>query len=1001
MDDGQPLSARIPAATYRVQLNRLFGFRDARETVPYLSDLGITDLYTSPFFKAMPGSLHGYDVTDPTMLNPEIGTEEEYAALSEELRERSMGQIVDIVPNHMCLFHEDNIWWMDVLENGPSSPYAAFFDVDWHPVATDLHNRVLLPLLGDQYGKVIEAQELRLAFEEGAFFVRCYDYRFPVLPETYPYVLGHVLGLLANGLGPESPVFAEFRAMAESFRRIPRYTITQPAKMAERREGVERAKSRLRELYDGHEAVRNSVDRSLRLFNGEKGVPRSFDLLDGLLRRQIYRLSFWKVAAEEINYRRFFDVNSLGAVRMENTLVFRFFHRLVLRFIREGRITGLRVDHPDGLFDPAAYFADLQKSCFLALQKSLTDDVARQVNLNYDGRYITDEATRRYEAVRASEPHYKPFYIVGEKILVKSERMPEEWPIFSTTGYVFLNSLNGIFVDARSARAFDHIYGQFIRSPMNYQDIVYESRKLIMHSAMSGEINTLGRYLATLSKRNRHTRDFTRNNLTDALVEVIACFPVYRTYTNTFETKERDRQYIEAALSRARRRNPEVGPEVYDFVHDVLLLRFPPSSTEREKKEWCVFVMKFQQITSPVMAKGIEDTAFYRYNRLISLNDVGGNPEKFGTTLETFHGQNIERAKYWPHALIATSTHDSKIGEDAKARINVLSETHDQWKDCLHYWHQLNRKKKIIVDGQAVPDKNEEYRLYQVLLGTWPDDLLPEDTAFGGYAKRIRNHVIKAAREAKTNTSWINPNSLYEEALALFVETLLTPGPANRFLHDFRRFQEVLSCYGMNNALSQVLLKMTAPGVPDFYQGTEFWYYRLVDPDNREPIDFAPRVAALADLKDEEGRGGLAAICRNLLETRRDGRIKLYVIHKTLTFRKEHRAIFDEGDYLPLEAGGSEASHICSFARRSAGSGVIVCAPRLSATLVRDPAQPPIGRDVWNDTVLYVPIGDPGSIYRNIFTGKKFEMTDRSGSPALDLSDVLEDFPVALLERLP
>jgi (1->4)-alpha-D-glucan 1-alpha-D-glucosylmutase len=1000
MDVRATLTPRIPSATYRVQFNRLFRFRDAREIVSYLDDLGITDFYASPCFKAAPGSLHGYDVTDPTTLNPELGTADEYAAFVAELHRHHMGQVLDIVPNHMCLTHADNIWWMDVLENGPSSPYAAFFDVDWRPTEPHLRNKVLLPVLGDQYGKILDAGELKLAFERGAFFLLYHDHKLPILPETYALVLGYKVDALRMRLGPESPDFAEFLTIIALFARLPRYTIVKPAKMADRYEGRERAKSRLRELYNRNETVRSFIEENLRRFNEDRGKGRSFELLDGLLRRQVYRLSFWKVAAEEINYRRFFDVNNLGAVRMENPLAFRFFHRLIFRLVREEKITGLRVDHPDGLYDPAAYFADLQRECFFALQRALLGRVARQVDLDYDGSYFDDEVAKRYDTVRASDPQYKPFYIVGEKILAKAERMPEEWPIFSTTGYVFLNSVNGIFIDTRGARAFDRIYRQFIRSQTSYQDIGYESRKLMIRNAMSGEINTLGRYLDVLSERDRHTRDFTRNSLTDALMEVIATFPVYRTYINGYEVKERDRQHIEAAVSRARRRNPAIGPEVYDFVRDVLLLRFPRFFSEREKREWLAFVMRFQQLTSPVIAKGVEDTAFYRYNRLISLNEVGGNPERFGTTLDTFHGQNIERSKYWPHALIATSTHDTKTGEDVKARIDVLSEMPDQWKEHLHRWRQVNRRKKIVVDGRAVPDHNEEYRLYQTLLGTWPDAVEPAEAGFDVFAGRIKNHAIKAAREAKVNTSWISPNGFYEEAFTLFIDALLKEGPDSRFLDDFLPFQRAVSLYGMNNGLAQTLLKMTVPGVPDFYQGTELWYYRLVDPDNRESVDFEVRKSLLAKLKRQEDEMGLTALCRDLVAARRDGRIKLFVIRKTLTYRRDHRDLFGEGEYIPLETGGFRASHVCAFARRRRGAEVITCVPRLTATLVSDPWQVPVGHDVWNDTELYVPLAERGVLYRNLFTGETIETKGREGPATLALGEVLACFPVALLERL-
>jgi (1->4)-alpha-D-glucan 1-alpha-D-glucosylmutase len=991
---------RIPTATYRVQFNHLFRFTDACEVVSYLHDLGISDLYSSPYFKAAPGSLHGYDITDPTTLNPEIGTSDEYDTLVGELQRRDMGQILDIVPNHMCLVHSDNIWWTDILENGPGSPYAAFFDIDWRPTAAHLRNKVLLPVLDDQYGNVLDAQQLKLVFEKGAFSVLHYDHTFPVLPETYPVILNHQPEILKDSLGPGSPDLSEFGRIVTALSHIPRYTETQSPNVAERHEVKERAKSRLRELYERNARVRSFIDENVRQFNGERGKEKSFDLLDGLLRRQVYRLSSWRVAAEEINYRRFFDVNSLGAVKMENPLVFRIFHRLVLRLVREGKVTGIRVDHPDGLYDPAAYFTDLQRACFFELQRGLMDLVASRVDLDYSTGYVDGEVSQRYRAALDSDPHYKAFYVVGEKILTRAERMPEEWPIFSTTGYVFLNSVNGILVDVRSVRAFDRVYGQFIRWGRNFQDESYESRKLVIQIAMSGEVNTLGRYLDVLSERDRHTRDFTRNSLTDALIEVIANVPVYRTYIDGYEVKDRDRQHIEAAVAKARKRNPAIGSEVYDFVRDVLLLRFPGSFTNRDKKEWLDFVMRFQQLTASVMAKGIEDTAYYRYNRLISLNEVGGNPAKFGTTLDTFHGQNIERAKYWPHALIATSTHDTKMGEDMKARVSVLSEMHNQWKEHLYRWHQFNRKRRIVVDGQAVPDRNEEYRLYQTLLGSWPEPPDVSGALFGAFVNRIKNHSIKAAREAKVNTNWINQNTLYEEAFTLFIDTILVSGPTNKFLDDFLPFQRIVSLYGMYNSLSQTLLKIAAPGVPDFYQGTEFWYYRLVDPDNRDPVDFLPRIQALSEVRRREEEVGSGRLARELTMRKTDGRIKLYLIQKALNYRREHRAIFDVGEYLPLESGGLRSTHVCAFARRLAGRHVVVCVPRLTATLIPDPESAPLGLDVWGNTELYVPFGEEGALYSNLFTGATLRMERREGSLSLPLGEILEAFPVALLEQM-
>jgi (1->4)-alpha-D-glucan 1-alpha-D-glucosylmutase len=991
---------RIPTATYRLQFNSAFRFSDARRILSYLCDLGISDMYSSPYFKAKPGSPHGYDIADPNQLNPEIGTEEEYDELVAEMKHYGMGQILDIVPNHMCVTCEDNGWWMDLLENGQSSPYAMFFDVEWNPTKRELKNKVLLPVLGDQYGKALENGELRLAFQDGAFFLHYFDHKFPILPETYTQIFGQSMADLTACLGLDNRYCAELVTIMAALEHLPPHSETSEEKVAERYRLKEVLKVRLKDLYSESVEIRKFIDENLQVINGVKGEPRSFDLLDNLLSQQVYRPALWRVATDEINYRRFFDINSLGALRMENPDVFRETHKLIFTLIRQAKVTGLRVDHPDGLYNPSEYFKELQKQCFIELQKASVASVTMEVPLNYDSADLESEILDRYDGAVSADPDYKPFYIVGEKILTKSERMPEEWPIFSTTGYVFLNSVSGIFVNTASAKAFDTLYAQFTRSKSSFQDIAYEKRKLVMQVAMSGEINTLGHFLDGLSEKNRHTRDFTLNSLTDAIIEVIACFPVYRTYINSYDVKERDRQYIEAAISRATRKNPATSSAIFRFLYDVLTLSFPEGIDEDDKKRWLDFVMRFQQLTSPIMAKGVEDTAFYVYNRLVSLNEVGGNPEKFGTTLETFHGQNIERSKFWPHALIATSTHDTKTSEDVKARLNVLSEIAGRWKERLIKWQRFNRRKKISVDGQRVPDRNEEYLLYQVLIGAWPMAEQADEGNSPDFRERIKNHMLKAAREAKINTSWINPNSAYEDALTIFVDAILAERPDNLFLPDFRAFQYMVAEYGMFNALSQCLLKITAPGVPDFYQGTELWNFCLVDPDNRRPVNYDIRIKMLNALKKREEELSPSVLARDLTLNRRDGSIKLYLIYKALNFRKAHRGVFDGGEYMPLETGGQRSNNICASARRLDGKVIITCVPRLLTTVTEHPHDLPLGTGVWGDAVLFVPFSEEGTQYRNVFTGEVTTVTSKGGEHTLNVAALLADFPVALLETI-
>lgn len=983
---------RIPGSTYRLQFNRFFTFRDAAGVIGYLHDLGVTDIYASPYVKAKAGSLHGYDITDHNALNPEIGTEEDYTVMTDELKRHGMGQMLDVVPNHMCVDDSANAWWMDVLENGPSSPFAHFFDVDWTPVKKELTDRVLLPILGDQYGNVLEKRELILCFEEGAFFVNYYEHRFPLRPQSYVSILEHRIELLQELLSAGHPEFSEYQSIITALRHLPPHTETDPVRIEERYREKEVIKRRLRDLCSRCPEVNAHVDENVRLFNGTKGDPKSFDLLDELLRDQVFRLSHWRVATEEINYRRFFDINELGAIHAERSDVFQATHALVFRLIREGSVTGLRVDHPDGLYNPAEYLHRLQRGCF----------VQRMTGPGLSGPSPENERelAERYDEAALADPAYKPFYVVGEKILVKSERLPEDWPILSTTGYVFLNSVNGIFIDGGGAKAFDRIYEKIVKAKMNFQDVVYEKKKLVMQVSMASEANTLGHYLNGLSEKNRHTRDFTLYSLRSAIIEVISCFPVYRTYTNTWAVADRDRQIIESAVSRAKRKNPAISESIFDFLKDVLLLRFPREMTDEDRGAWLDFAMRFQQITGPVMAKGVEDTAFYVYNRLVSLNEVGGAPDRFGTSLETFHGQNIERGKNWTNALITTSTHDTKRGEDARARINVLSELPAAWAEKVRTWSRMNRKWKTLIEGSDAPDRNEEYLFYQTLIGAWPEGTPEgEGTAYGDFLRRIREYMLKASREAKVTTSWINQNKAYEDALLSFIDAVLRPSAANLFLNDFLPFQRMVSHFGMLNSLSQTLLKICSPGVPDFYQGTELWDYSLVDPDNRRTVDFRKRVRMLAELLRRESETTGVNLARELSQNKEDGRIKMYLIRKALAFRKVRRELFDQGEYLPLSADGSRAEHVCAFERRRNGDSAIVVVPRFPTRLIAGDGVLPFGKGVWEDSRLVLPGAAPGQRYRNIFTGEIVASAGENGNGGIQLADVFASFPVALLEQ--
>lgn len=963
-------AARIPLTTYRFQFNRSFTFQDARAIVPYLHVIGITDCYSSSFLKATPGSLHGYDIADPRVLNPEIGTEEDYKAFVAALQAHAMGQILDVVPNHMGISQSCNAWWLDVLENGPSSRYAPFFDIDWHPIKTELRNKILLPILGDLYGVVLENQEITLSYEEGGnFSIRYYGYHLPVSAKSTVRILFHRLPGLIEEIGADHSDVLELQSIITALHHLPPREEVDAARLEERHREKLIIKKRLSRLVQESRIIATFLEENVRRFNGVKDDPHSFDLLDGLLNDQVYRLAYWRVAAEEINYRRFFDINELAAIRMETPSVFNEVHQLVFRLIKEGSVTGLRIDHVDGLYEPAAYLQRLQSWA--------------------------------QEEVPGARQSGHPLYVVVEKILGKSETLPDSWPVHGTTGYDFLNILNGIFVQSDHEHAFTETYATFIRQRLSFEDLAYEKKKLIMSVSMASEINTLGHFLNRFSERDRRSRDFTLNSLVHAIREIIACFPVYRTYVGSDSdiVAERDRAFIRLAVMKAKRRNPATNSLVFDFILNILLNR-AEDRLRLDREERLTFVMKFQQTTSPVTAKGIEDTALYVYNRLLSLNEVGGEPERFGLSVGDFHQRMLERQARWPFALSATATHDTKRGEDVRARLNVLSEIPHDWKFHLSRWSRLNKRYKIELDGHLVPDRNEEYLLYQTLIGAWPLESM-NDAQYRTFGNRIQGYMDKALREAKVHTSWLNPNQPYDEAMHKFIEAILDRTRPNPFLEDLLQFHGKTSVYGMYNALSQVLCKIAAPGVPDFYQGTEVWDFNLVDPDNRRPVDYTHRLRLAEEIQQtiltQQDR---RTAVQELLASGADGRIKLYVIMAALHYRREHRDVFLHGSYDPLTTSGPRAAHVCAFSRAWENHRVLVLVPRLMATLIPDPSQLPFGVQIWDDTCVSLP--DPSDQtalrYRNIFTGEWLVPTSRDGRPALRVADVFSHCPVALLE---
>ncbi|HEX7899252.1 MAG TPA: malto-oligosyltrehalose synthase [Planctomycetota bacterium] len=928
-----------PGATYRLQLNAGFPLDRVGGLLDYFRDLGVSHLYLSPVTRARAGSAHGYDVVDPGVFNPEIGTEEALVKVAAALRERGMGILLDVVPNHMCVGDPANTWWLDVLENGPSSPYAPFFDVDWDPPKSDLKDKVLLPVLGDQYGKVIESQEIQVLFEGGAFWVKVYGTPLPLGPRTWGHLLLPALGRLVGLFGDGHADLTEFESILTALRNLPTRAETAPDKVRERQREKEVIKQRLAALAARSEPVNAAILASVTDLNGVKGAPRSFDRLEALLAEQGFRLSHWRVASDEINYRRFFDINELAAVRVEEPRVFDALHGLVRRLVEAGAVDGLRVDHVDGLFDPLGYLEALRR--------------------------LGESAGRR-------------LYLVVEKILTRDERLAKDWPVEGTTGYGFLNLLNGLFIDTTAAGAFRRRTRKLTEREEKPEDVLYEARKLILLVSMSGELTMLARRLDRLSEQHRYSRDFTLNSLQQALAEVMACFPVYRTYTRpgTAAVSASDRRHVAHAIKEAKRRNPAVSPSVFDFIAGILLLEpfdgLSPADVDA-RRDW---VLRFQQMTSPVMAKGLEDTAFYRHVELASINEVGGDLTRFGTTLEEFHLRGRERAELRPHALSATATHDTKRGEDTRARLDVLSEMPDAWFAALERWREKNAKARGESDGEPAPDAAEELFLYQTLLGTWPG------TPDAAYGERLRAYVVKALREAKLHSSWVSPVKAYEDLVTGFLDKILADAS---FVEDLAAFAAPVIRSGALNSLAQTLIKIASPGVPDFYQGTELWDLSLVDPDNRRPVDFETRVRALRELA--------SASPADLLANAEDGRIKLWVTSRALDLRRRRPAPFRSGDYEGLSALGPKLRRVVAFSRRSGDEAVVALTGRFFSGLLAE-APWAAGAAVWGGTRVTLPEALRGRRWRDVLSGR--ELAD--SSEGLDLGQVFETLPLALLE---
>lgn len=932
---------QIPIATYRIQFNAGFDFQVAKNIVPYLAELGISDLYASPILTARKGSTHGYDVVEPKQINPELGGHDQFEALVATLKQHEMGWVQDIVPNHMA-FNSQNRVLIDVLENGPDSQYCDFFDIDWNHPYNGIRGRVLAPFLGKFLGDCLESGELQLRYNQEGISINYYDNWFPLRIESYSHILMYDLARLREKLGRTNPYFIKLLGVLYMLKYIP-----SGAEGRERYDQITFIKRMLWELWNESPEVKTFIEENIKTFNGEVGKPESFNLLDNLLNEQFFRLAYWKVGNEELNYRRFFTVNDLISLRVEDQKVFDTLHDFVLQLVQEGKFTGLRVDHIDGLYDPSQYLKRLREG-------------APEV------------------------------YLVVEKILEPGEELPLNWPIQGTTGYDFMSKVNTLFCQQASETEFDTIYHQFTGRYFDLEQLIDENKRLIIGKHLAGDVDNLAHLLKQIADRHRYASDFTMYGLKRALVEILALFPVYRTYISREGASKADQEYMKHVINRAQENLPDFNNEL-SFIEKFLLLDFDDSLSQEDKQLWLHFIMRLQQFTGPLMAKGVEDTAFYVYNRLISLNEVGSSPGQFGISIDDFHAFNQTRLAYWPHSINATATHDTKRGEDVRARINVLSEIPHEWEHHLRQWHDINAEHKIKVDGMDAPSRNDEYFLYQTLLGAYPFN----PAEYPAFVDRVKQYVVKAIREAKVHTAWIRPNADYENAFMKFVERILEDSEKNAFLEAFRPFQRKVQHYGIYNSLAQTLLKLTAPGLPDFYQGTELWDLSLVDPDNRRPVDFNLRLDYLKEIKAKtksksKSKNTVLNYINELLQSPEDGRLKLFLIYRALQARRAHLDLFQRGGYEKLTVLGSLKGHVVAFTRELGELRAIVIVPRFLTALMKE-GEYPLGEQVWHETRILQPPGSSSVLY-DVITGQEVQ-----GEETLWLKEILAYFPVALL----
>ena len=938
---------KIPIATYRLQFTPRFGLADAQAIAPYLSALGISDIYASPILQSRKGSTHGYDGVDATRVDPELGGDKAFEVLAEVLRSLNIGWVQDIVPNHMA-FSCENPMLMDVMEKGFQSQYGSYFDIDWQHPYEGMTGRVLAPFLGQPYGDCLEGGELQLAYGEAGFTINYYALQFPLSLASYITILSQNLEQLEQQLGEEHSTWQQLRSLLENIEVLPDFVeaVDLPGQ-------VRNLKSKLWELWNSSNELHQHLEMAVQTFNGQveqaEGQSSRFALLDELLGQQFFRLAYWKVSTEELNYRRFFTINDLICLRVEDEAVFQTVHQSLLDWVKVGKITGLRVDHIDGLYDPLIYLKRLHQAA--------------------------PEA-----------------YLLVEKILEAEEVLPGDWPIQGTTGYDFMNQLNGVLCDRTSEAALTQTYHDFIGTELSSGELIEQNKRLIVKEHVAGDVDNLTRLLRMIAGRDRASRDITLPRLQKALEELLVLFPVYRSYINSEGISTVDQSLVQGVIRQAKQNLPTCNAAL-DFLERVLLLQFDDGLSDGDRAAWLRFSMRVQQYTGPVMAKGVEDTAFYLYNRLTSLNEVGASLEHFGVTPEAFHQFNQKSASQWLHRMNATATHDTKRGEDTRARINVISELAEEWREQVNQWQQLNRQVQSAADAQSHALKpNDEYFVYQTLVGVFPfvgESMAVDGSELSAVAGRVKDYLVKSVREAKVTSNWETPDEAYEAGLANFVDLLLDRTKANPFLDSFVPFARKVQHYGLLNSLSQTLLKFTVPGLPDVYQGTELWDFSLVDPDNRRPVDYDERNQLLQELKQQEA-SDRPALIQNLLETCQDARIKLYLTYKLLQARQEFKALFQQGTYLPLKLSGELTDYAIAFERRLGEQRVIAIAPRLTTALIKE-GEFPLGESVWGETGIQLSESGQGS-WRDWLTGDRIKTTNK-----LWLKDVLTQFPMALL----